>query len=121
MRLRLAVTGGPDIRGDRLHRDLARGLEVATWPSERRSSSGRPPRASVVSCNEFLRKHVSFANVVALTALVFSMGGTAIAANHYLITKTSQIKPSVLKALKVPGKTGAAGAPGAVRPARGCG
>ncbi len=56
-----------------------------------------------------LRKHLSFANVVALTALVFSMGGTAIAANHYLITKTSQIKPSVLKALKAPGKTGATG------------
>jgi hypothetical protein len=63
-----------------------------------------------------LRKHFSFANVVALTALVFSMGGTAIAANHYLITKTSQIKPSVLKALKVPGKTGATGASGGSGP-----
>jgi hypothetical protein len=63
-----------------------------------------------------LRQHLSFANVVALTALVFSMGGTAIAANHYLITKTSQIKPSVLKALKVPGKAGTAGAVGAVGP-----
>jgi hypothetical protein len=41
------------------------------------------------------------------------MGGTAIAANHYLITKTSQIKPSVLKALKAPGAAGKRGASGA--------
>ena len=31
---------------------------------------------------------------IALLALFFAMGGTAIAAHHYLITKTSQIKPS---------------------------
>lgn len=46
--------------------------------------------------------------VVALLALFIALGGTAVAANHYLITSTSQIKPSVLKTLK-----GAQGAPGA--------
>ena len=46
-----------------------------------------------------LRRHVSYANVVATMALVFAMGGTAIAANHYLITSTKQIKPSVVKSL----------------------
>ncbi len=61
----------------------------------------------------FLRKHLSYANVVATFALVFAMGGTAVAANHYLITKTSQIKPSVLKGLKVPGAVGKPGATGA--------
>jgi len=54
---------------------------------------------------------------IALLALFFAMGGTAIAAHHYLITKTSQIKPSVLKALKGnrgrAGPAGVAGAPGA--------
>ena len=60
-----------------------------------------------------LRKHLSYANVVATLALLFAMGGTAVAANHYLITKTSQIKPSVLKKLKAPGATGKAGASGA--------
>jgi len=45
-------------------------------------------------------KRPSPAMIVALTALVFSMGGTAIAAKHYLITSTNQIKPSVLRALE---------------------
>jgi hypothetical protein len=53
---------------------------------------------------------------VAILALFFAMGGTAIAAHHYLITKTSQIKPSVLKALKgyagAKGATGPSGPPG---------
>jgi hypothetical protein len=53
---------------------------------------------------------MSYANVVATMALVFAMGGTAVAAKHYLITSTSQIKPSVLKKLK--GNTGAKGATG---------
>jgi hypothetical protein len=54
-----------------------------------------------------IRRRFSYANVVATTALVFAMGGTAIAAQHYLITSTKQIKPSVLRTLK--GKTGAIG------------
>ena len=54
-----------------------------------------------------LRKHLSYANVAATMALVFAMGGSAIAAKHYLITKTTQIKPSVLK--KLTGKTGKTG------------
>jgi hypothetical protein len=49
---------------------------------------------------------------IALLALFFAMGGTAIAAHHYLITKTSQIKPSVLRALK--GNIGRAGPAGAI-------
>jgi hypothetical protein len=63
-----------------------------------------------------LRRHVTYANVVATMALVFAMGGTAIAAKHYLITSTRQIKPSVLKSLKggagPKGSSGLQGAPG---------
>lgn len=68
------------------------------------------------------RKHLSYANVVATMALVFAMGGTAIAAKHYLITSTSQISPTVLKAIEVKiasrvpagkeGKAGKEGLPG---------
>jgi len=57
-----------------------------------------------------IRRHLSYANVVATMALVFAMSGGALAASHYLITKTTQIKPSVLKTLK--GKTGPAGPKG---------
>ena len=46
-----------------------------------------------------IRKHLSYANVVATMALVFSMGGAAVAAQHYLINSTSQISPGVLKQL----------------------
>jgi hypothetical protein len=52
--------------------------------------------------------------VVAVIALVFAMTGGAFAA-HYIITKKSQIKPSVWKQLK--GKTGAAGPQGPAGPA----
>jgi hypothetical protein len=55
---------------------------------------------------------------VATFALVFAMSGGALAAHHYLITSTKQIKPSVLKSLKGnTGKTGNTGAPGAQGPA----
>jgi hypothetical protein len=47
---------------------------------------------------------------IALLALFFAMGGTAIAAHHYLLTKTSQISPKLLKALK--GNSGKAGPTG---------
>lgn len=45
-------------------------------------------------------KRPSTAAVIALTALVVALGGTAIAASRYVITSTSQIKPSVLRELR---------------------
>jgi hypothetical protein len=39
-------------------------------------------------------------SIIAVLALFFALGGTAIAAHHYLISNTKQIKPSVLKKLK---------------------
>jgi collagen triple helix repeat protein len=52
--------------------------------------------------------------VVSVLALFFALGGTAMAAHHYLITSSSQIKPSVLKQLRGEGgASGPAGAPGA--------
>jgi hypothetical protein len=68
---------------------------------------------------------------IALVALFFALGGGAVAANHYLITSTNQIKPSVLKQLKgaqgpagqsvtgLPGpqgQKGDTGAPGSIGP-----
>jgi len=50
------------------------------------------------------------AGVIAGLALFFALGGTAAATTHYLITSTSQIKPSVLKALH--GSVGARGPAG---------
>jgi hypothetical protein len=49
-----------------------------------------------------MKRHVTYANVVATLALVFSMAGGALAASHYLITSTKQIKPSVLRAIRGP-------------------
>jgi Collagen triple helix repeat (20 copies) len=60
------------------------------------------------------KRSLNYANVTATLALVFSMSGGALAANHYLISSTKQIKPSVLKSLK--GNAGANGAPGANGP-----
>ena len=61
-----------------------------------------------------MRRHLNYANVTATLALVFAMGGGALAANHYLINSTKQINPKVLKKLKGnAGKTGAKGASGA--------
>lgn len=56
--------------------------------------------------------------IVATTALFVSLGGTGLAASHYLLTSTRQIKPAVLRELEKrgprgqPGATGAAGATG---------
>ena len=62
-----------------------------------------------------MRRRFSYANVAATLALVFSMTGGALAANHYLINSTKQINPKVLKKLK--GKNGAAGVKGLQGPA----
>ena len=56
------------------------------------------------------RPRLTYANVAATLALVFSMTGGALAANHYLISSTKQISPKVLKKLK--GKTGKTGRQG---------
>lgn len=58
-----------------------------------------------------VRARLTYANVVATLALLFAMSGGAIAASHYAISSTKQIKPSVLKKLR--GKTGRPGAVGA--------
>jgi hypothetical protein len=58
-----------------------------------------------------MRRPISPATVIACVALVFSMAGTGLAAHRYLITRTTQIKPSVLKHLR--GKRGPAGVRGA--------
>ena len=57
-----------------------------------------------------MRKHLSYANVLATFALVFAMSGGALAAKHYLINSTSQINPKVIK--KLTGRTGKAGTTG---------
>ncbi|HEY4428141.1 MAG TPA: hypothetical protein VGN08_08065 [Solirubrobacteraceae bacterium] len=76
-------------------------------------------------------KHLTYANVAATLALVLSMSGGALAANHYLINSTRQINPRVLKRLRGPqgpagpagpatlasGPVGATGAPGGTGPA----
>ncbi len=46
-----------------------------------------------------VRRHLTYANVVATLALVFAMTGGALAAKHYLINSTSQINPKVLHKL----------------------
>jgi hypothetical protein len=65
------------------------------------------------------------AGIIASLALFLALGGSAMAANHYMITSTNQIKPSVLKALHgsagAKGPTGAAGANGAAGQAGGQG
>jgi len=65
-----------------------------------------------------VKRHVSYANVVATLALVFAMSGGALAAKHYLVSSTKQISPKVLKKLKgKTGKTGNTGKTGATGPA----
>ena len=75
-----------------------------------------------------ISRRLSYANVVATFALLFAMSGGALAATHFIITSTKQIKPSVLTQLKgnkgatgpggpagvtgLPGASGAKGEPG---------
>ncbi len=62
---------------------------------------------------ESLRRHITFANVASLMALIFSMSGGALAARHYLIHSTNQISPKVLRKLKgAPGEIGPIGPQG---------
>src|ERR1039458_3419482 len=56
------------------------------------------------------KRGLSYANVTATLALVFSMSGGALAANSYLINSTKQINPNVLKRLT--GKSGPVGSTG---------
>jgi len=84
----------------------------------------------------FIRRHLTYPNVVATMALLFAISGSALAADHfvastaptkpkeftptpkskefnYVITSITQISPRVQAELKVPGKTGPAGSAGA--------
>lgn len=63
----------------------------------------------------FIRKRLSYTNLVLTLALVLAMSGGAYAAGQYLITSTKQISPRVLAALK--GKPGTKGANGTQGPA----
>jgi hypothetical protein len=55
---------------------------------------------------------LSPALAVAVLALVVALGGTAVAAKKYVITKTTQISPKVLAQLRKAGPPGPAGLPG---------
>lgn len=60
-----------------------------------------------------MRRHLTYANVIATLALFLALGGSAIAARQYVITSTKQIAPKVRTALKgARGATGPAGARG---------
>ena len=62
-----------------------------------------------------IHRHLSYANIAATLAVLFSMSGGALAAKHYLITSTTQISPKVLKKLTArAGPTGPTGTTGPV-------
>lgn len=58
-----------------------------------------------------MKHRLTPANAIALAALFIALGGSALAAKHYVITSPAQIKPSVLRKLK--GPRGPEGPPGA--------
>jgi hypothetical protein len=64
-----------------------------------------------------MRKRISYTNIALVVALILATSSGAYAAGRYVITSTSQIKPSVRKALQgqtgPAGKTGPAGQAGA--------
>jgi hypothetical protein len=47
-----------------------------------------------------MKRYLNYSNITATIALIFAMGGSAIAAKHYLITNINQIKPSIIHQLK---------------------
>jgi hypothetical protein len=63
-----------------------------------------------------MRRHLTYANLVATFALLFAMSGGAIAAKHYLVNSTAQINPKVLGKLRAhsgpPGPQGNTGPQG---------
>jgi len=60
-----------------------------------------------------MRPRLTYANVAATLALVFSISGGALAAQHYVITKVSQISPTVRAQLRGSrGPQGSQGSPG---------
>jgi hypothetical protein len=59
--------------------------------------SGRRHGTARMSMFARLRRP-SPAVIIAIVALVMALGGSAVAASRYIITSTSQIKPSVLRA-----------------------
>jgi hypothetical protein len=61
-----------------------------------------------------LRQRLTYANVLATAALFLALGGSAVAASHYVITSKKQISPKVLKQLR--GARGATGARGSIGP-----
>jgi hypothetical protein len=58
---------------------------------------------------------VNYANVTATLAIVLSMSGSAVAANHYLLSSSKQISPRLIHKLK--GNTGPTGPTGQQGPA----
>jgi hypothetical protein len=60
-----------------------------------------------------MRRKPSSGTVIAILALVVALGGTAIAADRYIITSTSQIKPSVLRELRADASAAKVAAKGA--------
>lgn len=76
-----------------------------------RTAADRRGSDSVEAQLAALRRRVRLSNLLAAGAIAVAIGGgTAFAATHYLISSTSQIKPSVLA--KLSGATGPRGATG---------
>lgn len=74
----------------------------------------RLPPVSLQPYGKEAMKRLSSAHIIAIIALVLALGGSAYAANRYLITSTHQIKPSVLVQLK--GNRGPRGISGVAGP-----
>jgi hypothetical protein len=79
-------------------------MEDDRTPPNGRDGRSLPRRVSSLAYSReaiaVRRRKPSPTTIIALAALFVALGGTAIAANRYIITSTSQIKPSVLKELR---------------------